>query len=109
MPGPVRITAPPDRHQGAQASEPTAREAQPNPPDEPLPHGVSAPVITRAGHAGPGPQARDKKVRSQSGFTHPGSRRVADLQDQTAQLERQLSDARMSLERELAQLAEGRQ
>ena len=48
-------------------------------------------------------------MRSQSGFTHPGSRRVADLQDQTAQLERQLSDARISLERELAQLAEGSQ
>ncbi len=48
-------------------------------------------------------------MRSHSGFTHPDSRRVADLQDQAAQLERQLSDARMSLERELALLAHGRQ
>jgi hypothetical protein len=58
---------------------------------------------------GPGPRARDTKVRSQSAFTHTGNRRVADLRDQTAHLERQLSDARMSLERELALLAEGRQ
>jgi rhodanese-related sulfurtransferase len=58
---------------------------------------------------GPGPRARDTKVRTQTGFTHTDNRRVADLQDQTAQLERQLSDARMSLERELALLADGRQ
>ena len=58
---------------------------------------------------GPGPRARDTKVVSQSASTQNGNRRVADLQDQTAQLERQLSDARMSLERELALLAGGRQ
>ena len=58
---------------------------------------------------GPGPRARDTKVVSQSAFTQNGNRRVADLQDQTAHLERQLSDARMSLERELALLAGGRQ
>jgi hypothetical protein len=48
-------------------------------------------------------------VRSQPGFTHSEGRRVADLQDQAAQLERQLSDARLSLERELAMLDHGRQ
>jgi hypothetical protein len=42
-------------------------------------------------------------VRSDSAYTHPDSERLADLQHQTVELERKLSDARLSLERELAQ------
>jgi hypothetical protein len=38
----------------------------------------------------------------------PNSRRLADLKNRTAELERKLSDARVSLERELAQSARGR-
>jgi hypothetical protein len=38
----------------------------------------------------------------------PKSRRLADLKNKTAELERKLSDARVSLERELAQAARGR-
>jgi hypothetical protein len=38
----------------------------------------------------------------------PSSQRVADLRNQTAELERKLADARMSLDRELAQPAYGR-
>ncbi len=49
-------------------------------------------------------------MRSNSAYTHPDSQRLADLQQQTAELERKLSDARLSLERELAQAAwSGRQ
>lgn len=40
--------------------------------------------------------------------SRPKSQRVADLQNQTAELERRLADARMSLDRELAQPAYGR-
>jgi hypothetical protein len=39
----------------------------------------------------------------------PKSRRLADLKNKTAELERRLSDARVSLERELAQSVRGRQ
>jgi hypothetical protein len=45
-------------------------------------------------------------------FEHNGhleSQRLADLQNKTAELERELSDARLSLERELAQFAYGRE
>jgi hypothetical protein len=44
-------------------------------------------------------------VRSHFGFSRPDSQRLADLRSQTAELERRLSDARLSLERELAQSA----
>jgi hypothetical protein len=44
-------------------------------------------------------------VRSDSAYTHPDGQRLADLKLQTEELERKLSDARMSLERELAQAA----
>ncbi|HYB87829.1 MAG TPA: hypothetical protein VEC76_13300 [Streptosporangiaceae bacterium] len=44
-------------------------------------------------------------MRSDSAYTHPDSQRLADLKHQTEELERKLSDARMSLERELAQAA----
>jgi hypothetical protein len=44
-------------------------------------------------------------VRSRFGFSRPDSQRLADLRSQTAELERRLSDARLSLEREFAQSA----
>jgi hypothetical protein len=44
-------------------------------------------------------------VRSDSAYTHRDSERLADLKHQTEELERKLTDARMSLERELAQAA----
>jgi len=44
-------------------------------------------------------------VRSHFGFSRPDSQRLADLRSQTAELERRLSDARLSLERELAESA----
>jgi hypothetical protein len=44
-------------------------------------------------------------VRSDSAYTHPDGQRLADLKHQTEELERKLSDARTSLERELAQAA----
>ena len=52
------------------------------------------------------PHARGEKVRTH--FEHdsrPQNQRVADLKNQTAELERKLADARMSLDRELAQPA----
>ena len=44
-------------------------------------------------------------MRAHFGFSRPDSQRLADLRSQTAELERRLSDARLSLERELAQSA----
>jgi len=47
-------------------------------------------------------------VTSRSGYSRPRSQRLADLQQETAELERQLADARLSLEQErLAQAAGG--
>src|SRR2546421_2691502 len=109
MTSPARL----GRHEGSPAMARTARRrarrARPEPATRQLSHAVFARSSPGPDMPGPGPRARDTKVRSQSAFTHNGSRRVADLQDQTAQLQRQLSDARMSLERELALLADGRQ
>jgi hypothetical protein len=49
-------------------------------------------------------------VTSRSGYSRPHSQRLADLQEETAELERKLADARLSLEHELlAQAAPGKQ
>jgi hypothetical protein len=48
-------------------------------------------------------------VRAHFGSSRPDSQRLADLRSQTAELERRLSDARQSLERELAQSGWGGQ
>jgi hypothetical protein len=48
-------------------------------------------------------------VKSHFGYSRPHSQRLADLQQETAELERRLADARLSLEHErLAQAAAGR-
>ena len=49
-------------------------------------------------------------MKSHSGYSRPHSQRLADLQEETAELERKLADARLSLEHELlAQASPGKQ
>jgi hypothetical protein len=49
-------------------------------------------------------------VKSHSGYSRPHSQRLADLQEETAELERKLADARLSLEHELlAETSSGKQ
>jgi hypothetical protein len=49
-------------------------------------------------------------VKSRSGYSRPHSQRLADLQQEAAELERRLADARLSLEHELlAEASPGRQ
>jgi len=49
-------------------------------------------------------------VKSRSGYSRPHGQRLADLQQETAELERKLADARLSLEHErLAQASAGQQ
>jgi hypothetical protein len=49
-------------------------------------------------------------VKSRSGYSRPRSQRLADLQQETAELERKLADARLSLEHErLAEASGGQQ
>src|SRR5215471_7159634 len=68
----------------------------------------STPVPDKAGEAWPRPHARGEKVKSRSGYSRPHSQRLADLQQETAELERKLADARLSLEHErLAQASAG--
>jgi hypothetical protein len=86
---------------------PKVRRARPKPPIDQTPRRQVPPATGPAGHAWPRPHARDEDVRSQPGSTRSDGQRLADLQRQTAQLERELSEARTSLERELAQAARG--
>ena len=49
-------------------------------------------------------------MKSHFGYSQPHSQRLADLQEETAELERRLADARLSLEHELlAQASPGKQ
>ena len=49
-------------------------------------------------------------MKARSGYSRPPSQRLADLQQETAELERRLADARLSLEHEqLAQASPGKQ
>src|SRR5262249_58965721 len=64
----------------------------------------------KAGEAWPRPHARGENVKSRSGYSRPHGQRLADLQQETAELERKLADARLSLEHErLAQASAGQQ
>src|SRR5450755_4064643 len=61
-------------------------------------------TVMKAEYAWYRPHARGENVRTHSDFDiRPESRRVADLKHKAAELERKLSDARVSLERELTQ------
>src|SRR6516165_12468252 len=75
-----------------------------------LPHRQPTPVPDKSGEAWPRPQARGEKVKSRSGYSRPHGHRLADLQQEAAELERRLADARLSLEHELlADPSPGRQ
>ena len=65
-----------------------------------LPHRQATPVPDKAGEAWPRPHARGEKVKSRSGYSRPRSQRLTDLQQEAAELERKLADARLSVEHE---------
>jgi hypothetical protein len=61
-------------------------------------------TVMKAEYAWHRPHARGENVRTHSDYdVRPESRRLADLKHKAAELERKLSDARVSLEHELAQ------
>jgi hypothetical protein len=86
------------------------RTARATPALDHLPRRQATPVPDKAGEAWPRPHARGEKVKSHFGYSRPHSQRLADLEEETAELERKLADARLSLEHELlAQASAGQQ